>query len=352
MSYADFSLLVLGRYRPSEFRQLVELTEDCGYHGLWHADERFYRDCWAALTVAALSSSRLQLGVCVTDPYVRHPALTATAFATVDEISGGRAVLGLGAGISGFKEMGIKRVRQLAALRETIELTRLLWSGEQVDYTGEVVQFHDGAIQVPARPDAPICIASNGPKTIELTGEVADGVIVQAMASPHMVDSVRGLLAAGAARAGRDVSAIRMYARVDVAVHDDREAARAAVLPGVVRHLRTHYPHFNSPRLAGVDVPDNLVDALAKVGYTHDTAALTEIANLVPDQAIDRLAVAGTADEVAVQLSALLRAGVSEVMVMPLPVTGQDERDVISRIATEVMPKARQLAGVAQVAAG
>jgi 5,10-methylenetetrahydromethanopterin reductase len=352
MSSADLSLLVLGRYRPSEFRQLVELTEECGYHGLWHADERFYRDCWAALTVAALSSSRLQLGVCVTDPYVRHPALTATAFASVDEISGGRAVLGLGAGISGFKEMGIKRVRQLTALRETIELTRLLWSGEQVDYTGEVVQFRDGAIQVPARPDAPIVIASNGPKTIELTGEVADGVIVQAMASPHMVDSVRGLLAGGAARAGRDVSAIRLYARLDVAVHDDRETARAAVLPGVVRHLRTHYPNFNSPRLAGVDVPDNLVEALAAVGYTHDPAALAEIAKLVPDAAVDRLAVAGTADEVAAQLSALLRAGVAEVMVMPVLVPGQDERDVISRIAAEVMPKARQLAGVAQAAAG
>jgi 5,10-methylenetetrahydromethanopterin reductase len=352
MSPADLSLLVLGRYRPAEFRRLVELTEESGYYGLWHADERFYRDCWAALTVAALSSSRLQLGVCVTDPYVRHPALTATAFASVDEISGGRAVLGLGAGISGFKEMGITRARQLTALRETIELSRLLWSGERVDYAGEVVQFRDGTVQVPARPDASIVIASNGPSTIQLTGEVADGLIVQAMAAPYMVDSVRALLAKGAARAGRDVAAIRLYARVDVAVHEDRDAARAAVLPGVIRHLRTHYPKFNSPRLAGVDIPQNLVDALAAVGYTHDPAALAGLTGLVPDEAVDRLAVAGTADEVAAQLSALLRAGVAEVMVMPVLVPGQDELDVISRIASEVMPPARQLAGLAHKAIG
>src|ERR1700761_3094700 len=98
MSHADLSLLLVGRYPASEFRRLAE---EAGYDGLWHADERFFRDCWAGLTVAALSTSRIRLGICVTDPYVRHPALTATAFATVDEISGGRAVLGLGAGISG-----------------------------------------------------------------------------------------------------------------------------------------------------------------------------------------------------------------------------------------------------------
>jgi 5,10-methylenetetrahydromethanopterin reductase len=350
MDNADLSLLVLGRYRPEEFRQLVRLAEESGYDGLWHADERFFRDCWAALAVAALSSTRIRLGVCVTDPYVRHPALTATAFATVDEISGGRAVLGLGAGISGFAEMGIKRVRQRVALRETVELARLLWSGERVDYSGEVVQFHDGAIQVPARPDAPICIASNGPSTIELAGEIADGLIVQALASPHMVESVRALLGKGAERVGRDVSGIRLHARVDVAVDTDREAARAAVLPGVVRHLRTHYPHFNSPRLAGVEIPDDLVEALAAVGYTHDPAALVALARLVPEQAIDRLAVAGTVDEVADQLAALLRSGVAEVMVMPIVVPGQQEPDLIRQIAEEVMPRARQQAAASPVA--
>ena len=350
MTEADLSLLLLGRYHPQEFRELVQFAEACGYDGLWQADERFFRDCWAGLTVAALSSTRMRLGICVTDPYVRHPALTATAFATVDEISGGRAVLGLGAGISGFAEMNIKRVRPITALRETIELARLLWSGDRVDYAGEVVQFRDGAIQVPARPDAPICIASNGPRMIELAGEVADGLIVQALASPHMVDSVRVLLADGAGRGGRDASQIRLHARVDVAVHPDRMAARAAVAPGVVRHLRTHYPHFNSPRLAGVAIPDDLAEALGRLGYTHDPAALEALTRLVPEQAIDRLAVAGTVEDVADQLATLLRSGVAELMVMPVVVAGQQERELIRQIAEEVMPQARQSAQAGLVA--
>lgn len=350
MTHVDLSLLLLGRHRPPEFRQLVQLAEESGYDGLWHADERFYRDCWAALTLAALSSSRLRLGVCVTDPYVRHPALTATAFATVDEISGGRTVLGLGAGISGFKEMGVQRARPRTALRETVELVRRLLSGERVDYAGQTVRFYDGSIQVPARADAPICIASNGPTTIELTGEVADGLIVQALASPFMVESVRALLAGGAARSGRDASAIRLHARVDVAVHADRQAARRAVLPGVIRHLRTHYPRFNSPRLAGVDIPEELAEALGSIGYTHDPATLADLAGLVPGQAIDRLAVAGTREEVAAQLADLIGSGVEEVMVMPVPVPGQSELELIRQIAAEVMPRARQLAGADAVA--
>jgi 5,10-methylenetetrahydromethanopterin reductase len=350
MDHADLSLLVVGRHRSDEFRQLVRLAETSGYDGLWQADERFFRDCWAALATAALSSTRMRLGVCVTDPYVRHPALTATAFATVDEISGGRTVLGLGAGISGFAEMGITRERPRTALRETIELVRLLWSGDRVDYSGEVVRFHDGAIQVPARPDAPICIASNGPSTIELAGEVADGLIVQALGSPHMVESVRGLLAKGAERAGRDESGIRLHARLDIAVHADRATARAAVVPGVVRHLRTHYPHFNSPRLAGVEIPEDLVEALAGLGYTHDPAALEALVRLVPEQAIDRLAVAGTVDDVAEQLAALLRGGVAEVIVMPVLVPGQDEQALVRQIAEEVMPRARQYAQASLVA--
>ena len=350
MTRTDLSLLLLGRYAPDQLSGLVRLAEETGYDALWHADERFFRDCWSALTLAALSSTRIRLGVCVTDPYVRHPALTATAFATVDEISGGRAILGLGAGISGFAAMGIERVRPLAALRETIELVRHLWSGEQVEYSGDVISFSGASLDVPARSDAPICIASNGHRTIELAGELADGLIVQALGSPVMVRSVRALLDTGAARSGRDGSAIRLHARVDVAVHPDRELARRAVLPGVVRHLRTHYPRFHSPRLAGVEIPQELTDSLAQLEYTHDPAALAAVARLVPGQAVDRLAVAGTAEEVAGQLADLQRAGVAEVMVMPIPVPGQDELELVRQIAEDVMPAARDLAGATTAA--
>ena len=93
---------------------------------LWVADERFSRDVWVTLGLLAGKTSNLHLATCVTDPYIRHPALTVSAIASSDEITGGRAALGIGAGISGFGALGITRVSPATAIREAVELMRLL----------------------------------------------------------------------------------------------------------------------------------------------------------------------------------------------------------------------------------
>src|SRR5207253_7386221 len=106
---------------PDRLVGLARQAERLGYEYLGLADERFFREVYASLTLCALRTERLQLGPCVTDPYSRHPALTAMAIATLDEISGQRAVLGIGAGVSGFRELGITREKPGLALRETVE---------------------------------------------------------------------------------------------------------------------------------------------------------------------------------------------------------------------------------------
>ena len=93
----------------------AKLAEANGYETLWVADERFYREVYATLAILAQHTKRVQLGTCVTDPFSRHPALTAMAIATLDEISNQRAILGFGAGISGFAELGIVRKKPAAA---------------------------------------------------------------------------------------------------------------------------------------------------------------------------------------------------------------------------------------------
>src|SRR5512145_3535936 len=105
-----------------EMAALAARAEALGYDDVWLADERFFREVYASLAAFAAGTTRVRLGRCVTDPYSRHPALTAMAIATLDELSGGRAVLGIGAGISGFAELGIRRERPSRALREAITL--------------------------------------------------------------------------------------------------------------------------------------------------------------------------------------------------------------------------------------
>jgi len=102
MNPVTTGVLLLGELPAKELASLAHRIEEWGYDYLWFADERFFREVYSSLTLCALNTSRIKLGPCVTDPYSRHPALTAQAIGTLDEISGGRAVLGIGAGISGF----------------------------------------------------------------------------------------------------------------------------------------------------------------------------------------------------------------------------------------------------------
>ena len=105
----SLDLLMLGNVPVAQMVERAKLAEANGYDTLWVADERFYREVYATLAILAQHTTRVQLGTCVTDPFARHPALTAMAIATLDEISNQRAILGVGAGISGFPELGIVR---------------------------------------------------------------------------------------------------------------------------------------------------------------------------------------------------------------------------------------------------
>ncbi len=133
------SVLNLGRYPPPRLIDLARLQEDCGYETFWYTDERFFHEVYTGLTLAALHTQQIQVGTMVTDPYTRHPALTAMALASLDEIAAGRAILGLGAGVSGFAEMQIERRQPVQAMRETVAIVRGLLRGETVPMQGEVI---------------------------------------------------------------------------------------------------------------------------------------------------------------------------------------------------------------------
>src|SRR3990167_5632858 len=154
-------LLMLPAYAPARLAELAALAEDTGYDDFWLADERFFREVYACLTLCALRTRRIRLGPGVTDPYSRHPALTAMAIATLDEISNRRAVLGIGAGVSGFRELGVDASRSAVAIREAVELIRRLLAGETVTVKGREISFTDGRLDfAPPRPDLPIYVAS------------------------------------------------------------------------------------------------------------------------------------------------------------------------------------------------
>src|SRR5579859_5022764 len=164
--------------------ELARLIEHEGFDQLWYANHKLYRDLWVGMAIAALATDRVSLGSFVAEPYSQHPAQIAAAIATIDELSGGRAILGLGAGGANFKELGAVRRRPARALRESVEIARGLLHGERIAYQGEVFTADDVWLHLPTRPELPIVVASRGDRVLRAAGEVADGVMIATYATP------------------------------------------------------------------------------------------------------------------------------------------------------------------------
>ncbi len=286
-------LLLLGEHPPGRLLDLATQAEALGFDYLWYADERFYREVYSGLTLCAHRTTRLRLGPCVTDPYSRHPALTAMAIATLDEVSGGRAVLGLGAGVSGFRELGVARRRPAVAIGEAIHVIRALLRGETVTYQGTVVSVHGAALNFsPPRPEVPIYVASNAPQGLETAGRLAEGAIMQGCVADAALAYFRAHVARGAQRAGRRLEAVDLVARINVCIHDDPAVARDVMRRSVAVSLIAQQPTFPGFAAAGLDVPPEIRQAVAGLPYGYLGDAAAQVAPLVPDQFVDALSLA------------------------------------------------------------
>ena len=320
---------------------VAQTADRLGYDYLWLADERFFREVYASLTLCALRTERIKLGPCVTDPYSRHPALTAMAIATLDEISGHRAVLGMGAGVSGFRELGIAREKPGVAMREAVEVIRALLRGETVTYRGAVVRADEVKLDfTPARAGVPMYIASQHPVGCRAAGRVADGAIMQGCVADRIFAYFRDTVAEGARAAGRDPRAVKLVARVNVCVHDDRTAARELMKPTVVRSMAAQRPDYFTFTTAGLAIPPALAAHLEGISYAYDPARFTAAAAHVPEEFVDAVTLAGPPDEVAAGVIRLARAGAAQFMLYPMAPDGRFET-TIERFQLEVMPLVR-----------
>jgi 5,10-methylenetetrahydromethanopterin reductase len=320
-------------------------AEALGYDDFWLADERFFREVYSILALAAARTTRIRLGPCVTDPYSRHPALTAMAIATLDEVSGGRAILGIGAGVSGLRELGVNDARSAVAIREAVDLIRRLLAGQTVTVKGEQVSFNDGRLDfAPPRADVPIYVASQREAGCRVAGRVAHGAVMQGCVADPLLRFFRGAVAEGARRAGREPAGVELVARINVCIHDDVRTARDALRPGIVRSLAAQSRDFFTFRTAGLELPDALGARVPSLPYTHDPAPLVELAPLVPDAFVDAVALAGPPADVAAGVVRLARSGIGQVLVYPVA-PGGDIATTIERFQAEVMPEVRRKLG-------
>ncbi|MBX3030305.1 MAG: LLM class flavin-dependent oxidoreductase [Chloroflexi bacterium] len=305
--------------------------------GLWVFDERFERDAWISLGLLGGSTHRLRLGTCVTDALVRHPALTGTAIATLQEATGGRAILGLGAGWSGFDALGIERRAPATALRDAVTFLRRFWvSGTPVSFTGSAFAFHEGRLHHPLLEPVPIAIAGRGPRILELAGELADMVLVATFTDGPLLEHALERVAAGEARRSSDLAPLRRAAWLYIAVDEDPVAARAAVRTGIAVALWGSRPLLGE---LGIPVPDDLARLMDGEAYAVTPDVIGRAAALIPDDLIDACSVAGTAETCATRLGSLAERGFDHLALWPFPAVGQGVDDVVDRIVMDVIPR-------------
>ena len=336
MAEVEYSVGLPPANPVAELLEVAEEVERLGYRYLWVNDERLERDPFTVLPAIAQRTERIRLGPGVTNPYSRHPALIATAMATLDELSGGRTVLGLGAGGTNHRALGIERKAPVAALRDAVELIRALWGGGAATVEGDVVRAREARLDFAApRRRIPIYIGGRGPRVLELAGEIADGVIVGNVATREGWAYALDRVAAGAARAARDVGEIRLTAWLYACVADDDEEALDAIRPMAATSLVTSRPVLGE---LGIEMPEGFRARMEARGWSLDREAVAEAGATLPAELVQRFGIAGTPDFCRNRLSRLFEAvpQISQVAIVPFAPTGGTVLETLRRFIDEV----------------
>lgn len=336
----DLGLLLNAEYSLAELAELGRLCEELGYRSLWYTDIRFARECYLGLAAVAANTSRLQLGPGVTDPYSRHPAITAATIATFDELCGGRALLGLGTGGYGFRQLGLEKKLPVAALRETVQVVRALLRGERVDRDGKVISLAGGQLEFePVRRHVPIYFATHGAQIATLAGKIADGVLIANTLLPRMFAFYLERLQEGMKSAERSPDTVDIGLRVEACVSEDYDAAFAVMRRRMASRLIGQYPHWGYLDELGVTLPDAFVEIAAK----KDPGLADGAAAVMPREVVDYTVLAGNPERVAEQLAGVLRPEITSITIRPHNVPGESIQSVIRALATDVMPRAEAI---------
>ncbi len=221
-----------------ELASYARMAEDAGFDSLWVTERYFHEETFSMLGYLAARTERVRLGVGVVNPYTRHPALLGMGAATLDRLSGGRMTLGLGRSdaevISG--RMGMEYRAPLSRIRGTVASLRDMWSGKRgsAEYAG--VRLHNvGLAILPVQDSLPVYLAAIGPRALELAGEVADGVLLNAYAPVEYIRWAVGQVKTAAANVGRDPSSIDITCMLIVRLTDDPEAMLPSLRERVAR---------------------------------------------------------------------------------------------------------------------
>jgi 5,10-methylenetetrahydromethanopterin reductase len=294
------ALYLQDKHQVREELEFVQYAEKKGFEAIWHAESRLARDAIIPLAAMAVVTERIKLGTGVINNWTRNVGLCAATFLTLDELSRGRALLGVGAWWDPLAwKVGIERKKPIKAMREYCTVLQRLFRMENVTFEGEFVNVRDIRLDVvygdPSTPrNIPIYIGATGWEMIELTGEIADGLLLNYLVSPEYNRKALQHLEVGARKANRKWEGLDRPQLVVCSLDEDVDKALDSARPLVAQYLGQQ-PHI--AKASGVK--ESLIEEVRSAlgGWPAKPGGLEKAKQLVDDGLVRLITASGTADD-------------------------------------------------------
>src|SRR5438445_10505324 len=331
----SFGVTVLPDLAYRRMIELMQIAEGHGFEYAWTYDSHIlWEESYATLPLAAAQTSKIKLGHFVTNPGIRDPTITASWYATMQDISDGRMVMGIGRGDSSRRVVGLKPVK-VADFEERCKMIKELMNGRAVQWNEKELELKWVRDEL---PEVPMWIAGYGPKALGVAGRVGDGVIIQ-LADPVIIQWIMDTARRAADEAGRDPGELKCIVGAPAHITDDLADAREQVrwFPAMVsNHVMDLIERYGAD---GSGVPTALTDFVhARKFYDYDEHSRVgaKHGEFVTDEICDRFCVLGTVEQTKAKLQELESIGVDQFNIY-LMTHGQEE--TLQAFGDEIIPE-------------
>lgn len=304
---------------------MVKYAEERGFSEIWQADTRLARDCVVMMSAFLSNTSTIRIGSGILPIYSRNPAVIAASWSTMWEMAGrpddqGRVMLGLGAWWEPIaSRVGVDRRKPLTAMRENIEAIRQLFTMEEVSYQGEFVHLDrvklDVAYGDTSPRDIPIYIGATGNKMLELSGEIADGVLLNYVVSVDYIRRAIERVAAGAERAGKSLDDIDRPELIVCSLSDEEPEAAMAEAKKLVAYYLATEPHIMKASKVSEDLLEEVQSIMSWPATEEDYRRASQV---IPDEVARNLMAVGTSKQCRAKVREYVQAGVTCPVLYPL----------------------------------
>ena len=330
MKRLEAGVALQGRYPPDEFESMVRLIEKSGLDYLWLTDSSLHtRNPYMHLALASRLTTTLRLGTAVTNPQTRHPGIVAVNAATLEELAPGRTILGIGSGDRPLQSLGLRPAR-LAELESSIAAIRCLLAGESVDSSGPGFVMNNAHLRFKVSTNIPVYISASGPKTLELAGAIADGVIFLGGLFRDGVDYGLRHVERGAERAGRPRPHVAVFGYGAI---DDDDPERAL---DDARSIAAWFPQ-TAPYYCDLAGLDPAISSEVKARYSGgEFQEARAAASILPEEFVKKMAFAGDSEQAREHLQILDSIGVDSVHLFPLGARRRETIIAFAKIVGEI----------------